>query len=406
MATIVFDASLEVYELTKVWRYQGELEQDLKPLRHSMISLDAKFSDQKEQVGKLFQKYDIPGMNTEDIIYCCDEGQGKRAILSWANGDAYRQSQELFLRDDISIKHTILTGSRKILLRKELALILGMCTANRITKRMFYENGRGVSIAEGVLDEIWNAIIYTLDVDLDCEEFSLATLRKILISEKNVDESLTVTDESDVVISTIHKAKGKEYDTVVLNRFGKISNLDDIKVYYVAMTRSKKELFVKTKSRLTYDIKTDSGRFIEVNSQNKLKRIELGIDGDVDYLGFVDSTLHGMDYKRRQDYIANNVKIGDPIKISKHRNEYLIIHEGHVIGRVNSKAFNSYRHYFNGGSYYLYKFDKFTDFVDLFVKDIVSVVNQRIDKSIPEPYASSGLWLGIEICGYAKPMEE
>jgi hypothetical protein len=52
------------------------------------------------------------------------------------------------------------------------------------------------------------------------------------------------------------------------------------------------------------------------------------------------------------------------------------------------------------------KNEKYTDYVDIFVKDIVSIVNQKLDARIPDPYNKSGFWLGIEFCGYAKPMEE
>lgn len=400
-----FNENLIEYELTKEWRHQGVLEEAFKPLRHAMQFKP--YSNQKEQLSKLFKKYDIPEMDTEDIIYCCDGDLGKRAILSWANGDAYRQSQELFARDDISVKHTILTGARKLLLRKELALILSKLTIDTVNKRTFLGSGKAVGINDEVVTAIWDAILFTLEMDSDNEEFSLLALRKALISEKRVDEVLTSQEESDVIISTIHKAKGKEYDTVVLNKFGSISNSDDVKVYYVALTRTKGELIVKSKQKTpSYDIKTDSGRFIELNKQYKIKRIELGIDGDVDPIGFIDKGLTGFTPEKRQDYIVNKVKIGDPLRISKYKGDYLLIHEGHAIGRVKPSAFKQYRHYFPSGKHYTYSFDKYTDYVDIFVKDIVSVVNQKLDSAIPEPYSKSGFWLGIEFCGYAKPMEE
>lgn len=400
-----FEDELTKYELTKEWRHKRGLEEAFKPLRHAMLY--APYESQENQLNKLFNKFDIPEMGTEDIVYCYDNSLGKRAILSWANGDAYRQSQELFARDDITVKHTILTGSRKLLLRKELALIFSNITTGMVVKKTFFTNGKEVGVDDETLNSIWFAILCTLNMDPDEEEFSLYALRKALISEKQVDEILTTQDESDLVISTIHKAKGKEYDAVIVNKFGRISNSDDIKVYYVAMTRAKNELIVKSQNRhFSRDVKTADGRFIELNKQNAIKRIELGVDGDVDPIGFIDKNLSDFSPQKRQEYIANKVKIGDPLQVSKYKEQYLIIHEGHVIGRVNKSAFKPYKHSFPSGKYFTYNFDKYTDFVDIFVKDIVTIVNQKLDSAIPEPYSKSGFWLGVEFCGYAKPMEE
>ena len=400
-----FGEELEEYELTKEWRHPGKLEEALKPLRHSLQYLS--FAEQKEQLQRLFKKYDVPEMDAKDVIYCSKNNKEKRAILSWSNGDTYRQSQELFAQEDLDIKHTILTGARGLLLRKELALILSKITSNNVTKNIFFNNGIANGIDEESLKAIWNAIMFTLDKELDSNEFSMLALRKALIAEKRVDETLTLQDDADVVVSTIHKAKGKEYDVVVLNKYGRISSSDDVKVYYVALTRTKEELVVKSKRKNPcYDVKTDSGRFIELNRQYDVKRIELGLDGDVDPIGFIDNRLPGFSPQKRQEYIANNIKAGDPLVISKSKEEYFIIHGGHVIGRLNPKALNPYKHYFPSGKHFTYYFDKYLEFVDVFVKDVVSVVNQRLDSAITEPYAKSGMWLGIEFCGYAKPKEK
>ncbi len=400
-----FGESLSEYELTREWRHQGNLEESFKPLRHSMLCKP--YSTQKEQLVKLFKKFDIPGMGTEEIIFCCDDGKGKRAILSWANGDAYRQSQELYARDDIAVKHTILTGSRRLILRKELALILSKFQGNYITREVFIKAGEDNGIESDALNKIWNAILFTMNAEEG--EVSLSGLRKILLSEKRVDDELIAQEDADVVISTIHKAKGREYDTVVVNKFGNIASPEDVKVYYVALTRAKKELIVKSKNNSgSRDIKTDVGRFIELSkgSDSKIKRVELGVDGDIDPIGFVSTKLSGFKPEQRQEYIKNNVKIGDPLRISKQNDMYLIIHNGYVIGRVRDSAFKPYKHYFPSGKYFTYYFDSYTDYVDVFVQNIISIVNQRLDESIPEPYNKSGFWLGIELCGYAKPMEE
>ena len=400
-----FKEDLLEYELTRDWRHPGEIAESFKPLRYAMQFEE--FSRQKKELKHLFKKYDIPGMSVEDIVHCCEEdAQKQHAVLSWANGDAYRQSYELYARTDITAKHTILTGSRRLMYRKELAGILGHYTNNAITQARFFEIGQQLGYSELCLAKLWQGLLYVLEQEED-EVINIPKLKTALLSERRVDEALLVQDDANVVISTIHKAKGREYDTVILNQFGGISNGDDIKVYYVALTRAKQELIVKSQSGgKTKDIKTPSGRFIELSSTNKIRRVELGVDGDIDNLGFVSKKLPELNPAQRQEYIINNVRVGDPIKISKYKGEYLIFHNGHCIGRLNHNAIKNYRHFYPSGRSNTYRLEEYTDFDELFVKDIVTIINQRLDIEIEEPYNKSGFWYGIEFCGYAKPMEE
>lgn len=398
-----FRDDLAEYELTKEWRHSGALEEEFKPLRNAMLY--SSYDTQEKRLLNVFDKHGVKGTVTDNKVFDEKAAFGKRAVLSWANGDAYRLSQDLYNSDDVSIKHTILTGSRRLLFRKELALIFGDFQNKFIDKVKFFQIGKERNVDEKRLNKIWDAILVALDSDGD--EISLDFLKKALLAEKRVGEDLLTSEDADVVISTIHKAKGKEYDTVVLNKFGKIDNADDIKVYYVALTRTKNELIVKANGRsYSHDVKTNEGRFIELNKLNEIKRVELGIDGDIDTTGFVSKRVPGLSPKDRQKYILDKVKVGDPIKISRQNESYYIVHDGHIIGEMNKNILNPYKHYFPSGKSFTFYFDKYTDYVDLFVKDIVSIVNQRLDENIPEPYKGSGFWFGVEFCGYAKPMEE
>ena len=389
---------LEEYELTHDWRHTTSLGEKFAPLRRSMLYRP--FNIQKEELVKILNSYDVSDFSAEDVIHCCN-GEGRRAILSWSNGDAYRQSQEFYL-NDVGIKHTVLTGARKLNFRKEIAMALSGYTQNTIDQRTFIRLAVEAGIDKESAKQLWSGILFTTDKD-DEDYIPVEVLRRALISERRVDEVLISESDADVVISTIHKAKGREFDTVLLNQKGDFDSSDSIKVYYVALTRAKKDLVVR-RSRGHYgnrDLQVDRGRYIEVNRRN-LKRIELGIDGDIDPVGFVAKSLPGMDVQARQLYIRDNVKIGDPIKISKHQGEYLIVHNGHFIGRLNKDVLNT--GYAWGGRYN--KFNEYTDFVELFVKEIVTVVNNMINPDIAEPYDKSGFWFGIEFCGYARPLEE
>lgn len=387
--------TLEEYELTRNWRHASSLGEKFAPLRRSMLYQP--FNIQKEELVKILKSYDVSDFSVEDVIRCCN-GEGRRAILSWSNGDAYRQSGNLY---NDGIKHTVLTGARKLCFRKEIAMALSGYTPNTIDQGTFMKLAVNAAVDKETAKQLWLGILFSTDKD-DEDYIPVEVLRRALLYERRVDEALISENDADVVISTIHKAKGREFDTVLLNQKGDFDSSDSIKVYYVALTRAKKDLVVR-RSRGRYgnrDLQVDRGRYIEVNRRN-LKRIELGIDGDIDPTGFVAKSLPGMDVQIRQLYIRDNVKIGDAIKISKYREEYLIVHNEHIIGRLNDEALNT--EYGWGKKYNL---NKYTDFVELFVKDVVTVVNNIIDPDIAEPYDKSGFWFGIEFCGYARPLEE
>lgn len=75
--------------------------------------------------------------------------------------------------------------------------------------------------------------------------------------ESNVEDFCDIAD-ADVVVSTIHKAKGKEFDNVfMLLKDPEHPNDDLLRRYYVGMTRAKKNLTIHTNSYLFNKIRND-----------------------------------------------------------------------------------------------------------------------------------------------------
>lgn len=391
-----FGQELLEYELTCNHRNEGRIGDGLKQLRTAMLSRP--FDEQKTVTLDLFNVYDPKGTDTDKILERWTHTDGVKAILSWSNGDAYRQSSDLYLDPNRLSTHRILTGARRLSFRREIADILSGYTANSISHNKFLELADEKGINDSVAIQLWEGFEKILD-DEDVLEIDLKTLRNSMLSERRVADGLLCPENAAITVSTIHKAKGKEYDTVLVNYSGEISKSEDIKVYYVAMTRAKNELIIKKRDGYHKDRKMESGRFVEIK-QGKIKRVELGIDGDIDPVGFIA----GEDAAKRQEYIATKVKQGDPIKISKYDGKYYIVHEGHFIGEVRSEIFADWKPYQR--SPHTYSFSDFIDYENLFVSDIVTIVNIRLDGRMADEYKKCGFWYGIEFCGYARPTEE
>ncbi len=72
------------------------------------------------------------------------------------------------------------------------------------------------------------------------------------IFESNIEDFIAA-DSHSVFVSTIHKAKGREFDTVyLLSPIPSGRDINDLRAYYVGLTRAKRNLFLVTKPPIQY----------------------------------------------------------------------------------------------------------------------------------------------------------
>ncbi len=124
--------------------------------------------------------------------------------------------------------------------------------------------------------------------ELNAEKKYVSDL-KDYIYESSIDNFCDLSG-NDVVISTIHKAKGREFDDVYLLLSGvKEQNQEWLRDYYVGITRAKKRLFIHSNSFLFSSVgQPDSRPFDqqlyelpeEVELQTGLKEVNLGFYKD------------------------------------------------------------------------------------------------------------------------------
>ena len=72
------------------------------------------------------------------------------------------------------------------------------------------------------------------------------------IFESDIEDFIAV-DENSVFVSTIHKAKGREFDTVYLiSSIPDGRDVNDMRAYYVGLTRAKRKLYLVTNPPAEY----------------------------------------------------------------------------------------------------------------------------------------------------------
>lgn len=105
----------------------------------------------------------------------------------------------------------------------------------------------------------------------------------------DLDDEFFKSSTSRITISTIHKAKGKEFENVIImdenNKYNE--NLDEnlIRKYYVAVTRAKKSLFIYTNHNYFYNKFIENNKHIYKTDNNSYLKpeeiiLELGL-GDI-----------------------------------------------------------------------------------------------------------------------------
>jgi ATP-dependent DNA helicase RecQ len=163
------------------------------------------------------------------------------------------------------------------------------------------------------------------------------------IYEQNIKDIGGDNSLQEVIITTMHKVKGLEFDAVLIppsfsnlptsNRFNENDLQDYIeeerRLYYVAYSRAKRKLVV-----LKYDRENALEEGVNCNfSQNILNNLGIAVDGGIDkFTMYWSASVYG---GNSYNYIKNNVKIGDrlvllPVAIGIHTFWYATINNNRV----------------------------------------------------------------------------
>ena len=89
------------------------------------------------------------------------------------------------------------------------------------------------------------------DFEATRQVFYHSDLREFIF-ESNIEDFIAADDQS-VFVSTIHKAKGREFDTVyLLSPVPDSRDINDMRAYYVGLTRAKRNLYLVTNPPVQY----------------------------------------------------------------------------------------------------------------------------------------------------------
>jgi hypothetical protein len=332
----------------------------------------------------------------------------RTAILCRNNGEAEYISH-LLHKDKVS--HTLLRSvTQATTLQRFIADCLWdyhsdkMMSQEVFIKRYLARVSNDKNVAYEVFDALSEVVYENVREAVDVELLA----HKLCDASTKIPAILLNEQESLLTVSTIHKAKGREFDTVFLLDSGyrtNVENTEEARVWYVGCTRAKKALYRLSKN-YTY-LKRSSENKTRWTQRGKHRGkwgqpmlphccgLVLGLPLDFSEAGFVMGDF--LQAIMIQQYIANNVSIGDCVEIILDGRRYQAKHNGNIIGYMSGGMVNQ-----------LWAIARESNRVSnappylspVYVANIVSITPYRFPEETPAYFRQSKFWLGVELTGF------
>ena len=252
--------------------------------------------------------------------------EGSTAILCRTNGQALLVSEALHAG---GVPHRVQRSARDRAVPAWVGLMFRRAESSVVTRGAFDELAKDLPLPPGAVpEELWRSLRRA--VPGRSPSFDLSRLRTLLAEGRMPDE-LTAQPAAPLVVSSMHRAKGLEFDRVLVVdpeplRDDTEDPDEETRMLYVAMTRARRELMrlAPPKTWPMYLDKDRTGRWGRYQVRRRASR--LGVElmgGDVDtdrpagsHLVLPDDVFD-MTASQLQDHLAENVLPGDDIVLRR-----------------------------------------------------------------------------------------
>ena len=245
---------------------------------------------------------------------------GSVAILTRSNGEALKISE--FLKSS-GILHRLGRPDSEEQLNDWIATVFTQYPNEMITWEQFRDavNQMKPDLRAASVESCWKAL--TENVTGEETWYHVSTILNTILS-RGKNRALFRYSHEDIglTVSNIHRAKGKEYDTVLIPEYSlesliidETDPVNEHKVCYVACTRPKTALKTVKLKKTYVSRDRKSGRCFEgkhkpwKKGQRFLAYMEVGLPGDIDMLSLAN--------ERSQAYIRDELKVDDRIVLIK-----------------------------------------------------------------------------------------
>ncbi|MER5646027.1 ATP-dependent helicase [Streptosporangium sp. NPDC002524] len=342
---------------------------------------------------------------------------GTTAILCRTNGQALIVSERLH---SVGVPHRLQRSARDRAVPAWLGMLMARCDSFSLRREKFEELSRDLPLPDGSTGGLlWQLLQRTGSGRGSDQVLDLSRLRATLASGQLPDE-LTAQPPAQLVVSSFHRAKGLEFDRVLVVDPGSLQVFkakkhkstekdaaEETRLLYVAMTRPRNELYriaAMENLNIRVDDRTDRwGRYFY--QYWRRDGLELG-GGDVladQPAGTVDFDA---DVAEVQYYLATTVRPGDIVELERlypdpiallESPPYVIKHQGRSIGVVSERfRADLYQYLKTGKAYTPQNFPAVISGVRI---DVVETVAGNEAAGIRAGLNQYGIWLAPRLVG-------
>ena len=427
-----YGAELELVELTHNYRADRPLADLSSSLRRVLLS--GRSDEEKLRVVREAVAALPPAAEPADASWLGDAGPGSRAILTRTNGESLRVLACLFGKNvkGGATPVRLRAGNHASLPPAWIGALLGRLRSAELPRSQFariYDHLTGEwdeatcrSLGLPGAEVTWARLCRASGAREDAPGIRIPDLRSRLNwPDAFPDDQLA--GEDGLLVTTIHQSKGLEFDVVTVldatrdareetgGEEGKHdSALDEASVNYVAVTRASRELRRMGGTELYGAPRRwtlQSGRWRLRHWRNGWMNVEVGLHGDLDPFGFVDSRLHGGSeaVAEVQAHLLRGARTlrGHKVMLVKHaygRKALWHVHlqtpdgqAGLLVGRTGGQLSHDLLEMIYGKGFALP-----SRIYNLRIAAIGTVASDA-EFVLDEPYRTSRLWLGVSLFG-------
>lgn len=287
-------------------------------------------------------------------------------------------------------------------------------------------------LGDGSMDsqEMWDLLLRIVSQRKNSRLLNLNLLRQALKTDVVFPETEVPADR-DIILSTIHRSKGREFDrvAVVIGDDQGIDEAidsdqplvdedteDETRVLFVGLTRARNKLYRLDAGRRDGLHSNKVNRWVETPFMygkyglwQPLKRLEVGLERDIDIHSFVSTKKHGSVKKIYENQqIIQNLNHGDSVTLRFLTSENRIPIYDICIGEIDQqRSIGTTDRYFG---YALLRSTSETisggvvkkiphQITGLWIRDIVTEIGDAGKEVVPREFRTSCLWLGVRIMG-------
>jgi hypothetical protein len=293
---------------------------------------------ERVDVGRLDQGFAVDGL----IRY-----EGTTGVLCRTTGQAMILSEELHR---IGVPHRLRRSARERVVPSWVGRLVGKCDGILLTRPRFDELIAALPVPRDLSpDRLWRMLQRAAsgrpaDVMLDLSDLLAG------ISAGSLPDELTAQPPARFVVSSFHRAKGLEFDRVLVADPGPVPYGDpaeEARLLYLAMTRARYEMFHLVGPDMTgLAVDGKSGRWSRHSREGRAWMGMQVIEGDVHTTEPAGVRGFLADPAGVQSYLAARVEPGDEITLERlylqsmrpeQSPPYLLMHEGRPIGTASGQ---------------------------------------------------------------------